>query len=309
MKQVKSINRFFLLLMLVHFATVVLMSVVPVKFLTNQLSIALGQLIVIIPAACYVVFKRFEPVKRIPTARLKISNILILILLSYLIMPFISFINAISMLFVENRIGGVITGLTEQPLFVSLLMLAAVPAFCEEFVFRGLFYHTYREKAGMGAVILSGFLFGLAHMNLNQFLYATLLGVVLVLVVEATGSIFASMVVHFVFNGNSVLVTYISARLVRSVEKTQELNLNGYDSRMLLASIVVLFMVGVAGASLAFLTYIWLVKRCGRTEQVKALFQRRRREDGKRTYHLVDVTLLVGIILCTAYMIYTELLY
>ena len=59
------------------------------------------------------------------------------------------------------------------------------------------------------AILLTGFLFGCMHMNLNQFIYAFALGIYLAFLVEATGSIFSSMIAHFTLNATSVVMSFL----------------------------------------------------------------------------------------------------
>ena len=53
------------------------------------------------------------------------------------------------------------------------------------------------------AALMSGLIFGLMHLNFNQFSYGFVLGVIFAAVVEASGSIYASMAIHFLINFQS----------------------------------------------------------------------------------------------------------
>ena len=89
----------------------------------------------------------------------------------------------------------------------NLLLLAAVPAVCEEVLFRGWFQHYVGRVVSAGAAIaLSGTLFGLFHLRPTQLLPLVLLGCYLAYVVWRTGSLFTGIVVHFLYNGLLVLV-------------------------------------------------------------------------------------------------------
>ena len=57
-------------------------------------------------------------------------------------------------------------------------------------------------------VLLSSLLFGLMHMNFNQAPYAFALGVAMAVLVEATGSLWSSVLMHVIFNAQSVLLMY-----------------------------------------------------------------------------------------------------
>ena len=81
-----------------------------------------------------------------------------------------------------------------------ILAYCAVPAFCEELVFRGIIGREY-ERYGPAVAIFTGSLFfSLLHFNAGQLPVYFFSGVLLSLVTYATGSLIASMAVHFTFN-------------------------------------------------------------------------------------------------------------
>ena len=140
--------------------------------------------------------------------RFHIGSAFLIPILTFSLLPVMYFINAISMIFTTNVISGEITDIAGGNMWLGLLLTAAMPAFVEETTFRGAVYQSMRGARPVRAIILSGFLFGMMHMNFNQFVYATVLGIVMAFVVEATGSILASMIMHFCFNGVSVVLMY-----------------------------------------------------------------------------------------------------
>ena len=101
----------------------------------------------------------------------------------------------------------------QENLFLNILFVALLPAFVEEFVFRGVFYQTYRKSSMKAALVLSGLLFGCMHMNFNQFLYTFVFGMILVFMMEATGSIVTSMICHFLLNLNGVLLSGLNGSI------------------------------------------------------------------------------------------------
>ena len=54
-------------------------------------------------------------------------------------------------------------------------------------------------------MLLSALLFGLTHLNFNQMSYAVLVGIVSVLLLEGSGSIFYSMLFHICINTTNVV--------------------------------------------------------------------------------------------------------
>ncbi len=64
----------------------------------------------------------------------------------------------------------------------------------------------YRGQKLYTVIIMNGLLFGLFHMNMNQFVYTFFIGTVLSLSVYYTNSIYAGMIIHFVNNFLSIYV-------------------------------------------------------------------------------------------------------
>ena len=88
----------------------------------------------------------------------------------------------------------------------AVLTYALLPAFCEELLFRGaLLGLLSRAMPPWTAIVLSGSLFGLLHMDPFRVVPTALLGFVLGWVLLRTRSLFAVVLLHFLHNG--VLLT------------------------------------------------------------------------------------------------------
>lgn len=107
-----------------------------------------------------------------------------------------------------------------QPYEAILLYMsvAIVPAFCEEFLFRGLILPELLPYGRTTAVLGSAVLFGLMHQNLEQMLYATVAGVVLALVAMECGSIWGGVIIHLFNNLLSVVDEVLISRLPHQME-------------------------------------------------------------------------------------------
>ncbi|MBR6638715.1 MAG: CPBP family intramembrane metalloprotease, partial [Lachnospiraceae bacterium] len=169
-----------------------------------NLSVMSGQILIGFCLLIYLIITKTNPIKAFRSRRLGIVDILLVALLMFLMLPMVYFINYISMFFTENTTAATIGGMVDNPYLLNLLMLAVTPAIVEELVCRGVLFHAYKKKNLLAAVILTAFIFGLLHMNLNQMLYAGVIGIVFAVAVEATGSIYSSMIMHFIMNSISV---------------------------------------------------------------------------------------------------------
>lgn len=93
---------------------------------------------------------------------------------------------------------------------LTLFLTAVLPAFCEEFLNRGGFLTVLRERfSTLTVILLCGLEFGLFHANIDQVFYTACFGMLLAFVVIKTGSIFPAMIIHFLNNGISVVISFI----------------------------------------------------------------------------------------------------
>ena len=104
------------------------------------------------------------------------------------------------------------------PAPVQLLIIAVMPAVCEEAMHRGFIQHSFQSVRSDWVIILSmGLIFGIFHMDPYRFLPTAILGIGLSYVMQKTHNIFLPALFHFVHNFIS-----IAPSLGTSVETTAE---------------------------------------------------------------------------------------
>ena len=81
-----------------------------------------------------------------------------------------------------------------------ILAYAALPAFCEELVFRGILCAEYERHGAVCATLFSMLLFNILHFDLRHAPIYLFSGLVLCAVLYATRSLFAAIAVHFCYN-------------------------------------------------------------------------------------------------------------
>ena len=98
--------------------------------------------------------------------------------------------------------------LTSHSMPITLFIIAVMPAICEEGLFRGFIYTALNEKKHpKRAIILSGLLFSLMHIEPVKLLPIAVLGIGMGYILYRTGSIFCTMLVHLLNNGIAVILT------------------------------------------------------------------------------------------------------
>lgn len=96
----------------------------------------------------------------------------------------------------------------------ALLLIALVPAVCEELLFRGYLFTAFRQKMDVSkAVIFVSVLFGISHMSLIKLIPTALLGAGFAYAMYKSKSILTSAMMHFLNNAFSVFVLYYGDQL------------------------------------------------------------------------------------------------
>lgn len=94
--------------------------------------------------------------------------------------------------------------------FLNLLILAVVPAICEELIFRGMIFQGLKERfSKVGSVLLSALLFALMHQNIVQLIYPFILGCVLAVVMDRTNNLLYPMIIHFFNNFTTITISFL----------------------------------------------------------------------------------------------------
>ncbi len=108
-----------------------------------------------------------------------------------------------------------------ESIFMFIVMTvhsAVIPAFVEEFAFRGVIMQPLRKYGDWFAIVLSAVLFGLLHGNMMQMPFAVVAGVVLGYVTVVTGSMWTGIILHFLNNFCSMVYSIIGELLSDGVK-------------------------------------------------------------------------------------------
>lgn len=189
--------------------------------------VIMGQVMLIFPGALWMLIRyrknRPQLSERMLFTPISNANIKMAVAVIISAYPVVVILNRFSMFFVKNQVMEVVPYMMRMGYFPMLFVMAVMPAFNEEFLCRGILYGAYRQRAKTTGIWLSALVFGLFHLNFNQMLYAVYLGIVLALMVEATGSIYTSMLMHFLLNGFNVTMNFMAnQRLIAGAAVNQQ---------------------------------------------------------------------------------------
>jgi sodium transport system permease protein len=108
-----------------------------------------------------------------------------------------------------------LAAMREAPLGYVLLLVAALPAVCEELAFRGFILSGLRHMGHKWtAIVLSSVFFGVAHGLLQQSLAAIAVGVIIGYLVVQSGSLLPGVLFHLTHNALFVLAGRITPELI-----------------------------------------------------------------------------------------------
>ncbi len=249
MSQSSKLSLTFIASIALYFAVSLVMAFLPSEIeIPIYFNLLLSQSLVLLPAAGYMK-KTGRSFKKMFIGK-PISGwaVLCLIIFIFAVEPLIMFLNYVSSLIFGNAAAGLSEEILYLPTWANVLFIAVLPAMFEETVFRGVFFQGYRKHGFWKAALVSALFFGLMHMNWNQFSYGFVLGILFAFLVEATGNIRASMIVHFGINFESVM----TIQSLRKMMETEELQ------AVLEASEQGIDVGSMAGMELLYGSYLFL---------------------------------------------------
>lgn len=111
---------------------------------------------------------------------------------------------------VENKVSmsNTVTSAAEAILYI--IATAVVPAFAEEFAFRGIIMGSLRKYGDVFAIIASAVMFGLMHRNTTQIVFAFILGLIFGFITCKTNSIIPAIIIHFLNNLYAVILDILN---------------------------------------------------------------------------------------------------
>lgn len=311
----KSVNRIFLITVVIYIGVSLILGRLPLLRLPVSVILILSEALILIPSLIYLKVKGISVGTLIPFRKMKFSVWVLVVVCTYLMYPLLVVMNALTLFFVKSGTVEMMNAATQGNFLVAALLMAVLPAFAEEFVFRGVIFGTYKRSKMLPAALLSGFLFGCMHLNLNQFLYAFVLGVYMAFLVEATGSILSAMLAHFTVNFTSVVMSYALSALNSAAGDLMEQAgaklpteagsfLSSMDeASLLMMALSLLFwaVISLGTTAGAVGVYIAISKISGRWEYVKGMFRRKTKEQ------LLTVPVIIAIALAAAMMVLAAL--
>lgn len=132
---------------------------------------------------------------------------IVVYILNILVSTFFSYI-LILLGYEKGAGGGSTETYTIATLILNLVFTAILPAICEEVTHRGMLVDGLSKLGYKKAILFSSLLFGLTHLNIDQFFYASIIGALLGFITMSTGNLWPAIIIHFMNNALNVFVDY-----------------------------------------------------------------------------------------------------
>lgn len=156
-------------------------------------------------------FRKLPKVPDMPKQRMYFSDFAIFFVISFSFL----YLGAIIGGYVNEWLASLVDGkavnpvdeLAEAiPLWLSIILDLIIAPVFEELIFRKYILNALRPFGDLTACIVCGLLFGIFHMNLDQFFYAFLLGTLFSYIILRTNNILYTMLLHALVNLTGTLI-------------------------------------------------------------------------------------------------------
>lgn len=273
-----------------------------------------SQMLLLVPALLFLLVFREKPAGVMCFRLLRPTTCLWIFLFTFLMTPLIVTVNAFSMIFTDNTVVEISGDVLKQPFLVMALIMGILGPFCEEFVFRGIIFGSLRKSGRVAAsIVLQALLFGLIHLNFNQFCYAFVIGIALGMLAEVTGSIWSSFLMHAAVNASSVVMMYVSDSLAGQMGMEME---TSYTSDMMIAAMCVYMVIALVTTSIAACVMVVIAKNESGEDRLRNIFNARKGKKDEplallepvKRDRLVSASTVIAVIICFAFMITLEVL-
>lgn len=325
-KKIQGASILFLVIVMINISA----NFIPWGPMPIYLNILIPQAMIIIPVLIYLLVTKQNIIQTIRLRKINIWSLLLIIPVVYLLEPLLVCINAFSMAFSNNMIAGTMEDIsTSMPYIAGISLLALLPAIVEETTFRGVLLNSFHQDSHpWTAILFSALCFGCMHMNFNQIAYALVLGIIMGIVLEASGSILATMLLHFLYNATSTTLLYLLPVIMKWSNQTLEnsgMNEQELEQIMsvsqataettpgqMLSIAAIMILPALGGAALAGML-IYLIACLNKRQFIlKGMFTRKTPEQKLAMkadkVRVMNVWLGIGIGLCIGMAILTEVL-
>jgi membrane protease YdiL (CAAX protease family) len=144
----------------------------------------------------------------------------------------------------NRQVSAIISLKNSKDYIIALIIMAFLPALCEETLFRGGLQNFLTRGTNMPwlSIIVVSILFSLAHFSFYGFLSRFFLGVVLGALFHYSGKLWLSVLAHFINNALAITVLYISIQQGKPLQEAMKQDATSFWGILAIPVVIGLFI-------------------------------------------------------------------
>ncbi|WP_051531572.1 type II CAAX endopeptidase family protein [Clostridiisalibacter paucivorans] len=253
-------------------------------------------IIILLPTVLYLKIKGYSLKKVLRLNKLNLKQIILIPLLVIFSYPIGAFLN-ILMAIILSRFGQILPPPLPVPstnieVLLGVFVVAITPGICEEVMFRGLIMRSYERKGTIKAILISGFLFGIFHFNIQNLMGPMFLGILFGFIVHKTNSLYAVIIAHLSNNLFAWILSYLfGSSQIQQEANSEAANMIPYTLQLMIGASFFLFIAIIAGM---IARYIYKKLPAGQQdyfgEEIRHLT-----EEGNTVFNIIPIVVVMGI--------------
>lgn len=144
----------------------------------------------------------------------------------------------------NRQVSAIISMRSVGDFVLALIIMAFLPALCEETMFRGGLQNFLSRAIGVPwvAIILVSILFSLAHLSFYGFFSRVFLGIVLGAIYHYSGKLWLSILAHFINNALAITVLFVYTQQGKPIKDAMRESSGNLWGLLALPIVIALFM-------------------------------------------------------------------
>ena len=203
-------------------------------------------IIILLPPLILLIVRKYDIPGVLRLNRVSLLNLFIIFCMMLLSLWIVTILNLFNLWLLKAIFGRVSVSpvpITESSMLVNVLLIGGSAGICEEVMFRGVIQRSLERLGVFWSILITGFIFGLFHMDFQKLLGTFLLGVLIGFIVYRTNSLFAGMFAHFTNNSLAVIISSLASKITKTTQVQTGETLN--DAFTILESMPPAQMIGV----------------------------------------------------------------
>ena len=144
----------------------------------------------------------------------------------------------------NTQVSAIISLKNARDYILALIIMAFLPALCEETLFRGGLQNFLTRGTNLPwfSIIVVSLLFSLAHFSFYGFLSRFFLGMILGALFHYSGKLWLSIIAHFINNALAITVLYMSTQQGKPLQEAIKEDATNYWGMLAIPLVIVLFV-------------------------------------------------------------------